>query len=241
MQGRELLDIVCSSSTVLGLSDKSSDDTVWRNTVLGWANLVKNDISNRQQTFHWRWLEKTSTTATVADQHSYDLPGDIDTSKIFAIYERTNDVTYQFIPYQKFVNLVANPSNDIGDPARWFTLWATTLRLYPVPSSVITIFLDYIKTITDIADDGVAIEIPEKYNTVLIDGILTYIYRFDPQLGDQSFQSQLYENGLAKMIKDNNQMIAENTMPTSHRERFLRRFEVNGRNSTFFPLGRQNI
>ena len=236
MTGFEFLNILCSSDSILGLSDKSSDDSVWRATVLKWLNLVLADIQNRQQSFHWRWLERTDTMETVVGQHSYDPPPGLDTNKLLSMYERTNDITYTYMPYQKFVRLVADPSNNIGTPARYFTYYAGDIRLYPVPSEVITVYLDYVRNITQLTDDNsIACDVPIKYDPVIIDGVLSYIFRFDPQLGDLQTQIQTYEAGIRRMITDNNMMPAELAQPTSHRERMLRGTDVDGRNSLYFP------
>ena len=85
-----------------------------------------------------------------------------------------------------------------------------------------------------IEDNDDAIDIPPKYDPVLIDGVLTYVYRFDPQLGEVATQVQLYEAGVQRMIIDNNMMPAEIAQPTSHRDR-LSASDVDGRNSLYFP------
>lgn len=218
MQGSAFLDILCGSSTIEGLLDKSSADTKFRLTCLGWLNLVLKDIQNRQQNWHWRFLEKTATASTVASQHTYDPPADIDTNKIVAIYDRTYDRTYTFRPYEDFVRLIADPTNDSGQSYIW-TWFAGSIRLWPVPASAWTMYLDYISLTTALTDAAVSCEIPAKYDPVIIDGVLTYGYRFDPELGDSIKQQALYEAGVNRMIKDNFMVIAEIMQSQSHRTR----------------------
>jgi len=233
--GQEFLNILCGSSTIEGLTDRNPEDSRYRATMLGWLNLVLKDIQNRQQGWHWRWLEKTATASTVAGQHSYDLPDDIDTNKMFALYDRTNDNTYTFVPYDRFVRLFPDPSNEQGTP-RWWTFWANTIRLYPVPASAFTFYLDYIKNITLLTDDASSTtDVPEKFDEVIIDGALVYAYRFDPSLGDWKSQQQLYEAGIQKMINDNRMMINELAESESHRLKRGRNL-IDGRNSLYFPM-----
>lgn len=220
-------------------ADKNSNDTEYRALALIWLDDIIKDIQNRQQSFHWRFLEKTATTSTVADQHSYDLPTDIDTNKLFAIYDRTNDITYRYMPYERFVKLVADPSNDTGDPTIW-TFFGTTLRLYPVPSSVITIYLDYIKIMADATDDATALSIPDKYKNTIIDGLMTKAYEFDPDMGNAQIQMAKYEAGISRMIVDNSQMIAEVARPVSHREKYFRSGDTDGQYG-YFPLADTNF
>ena len=225
---------------LLKLTDKSSNDTGYRSLLLLWCNKILNDIANTQTSHHWRFLEKTGTMQTAIDQHTYDLPSDIDTNKMFALYERTNDISLVFVPYWRFVEIVADPSNDSGQSV-WWTFYAGTLRLYPVPSAVLTMYMDYIKNLTELADNGNSTDVPEKYEGVIIDGVMAEAYKFDKELGDFTSQYQLYQQGLRRMVTDNSMMIAETTRSISHRERFNRRGDVNGRNSLYFPLSRSNM
>ena len=220
MTGAQFLDFLCSKSGQIGLLDKSYNDTSYRAFMLECLNLTLKNIAARQQNFHWRWLEKTATAPTIADQMDYNLPTDIDSNKTYAVFDRTNDITYRFIPYDRFVRLVADPSNNTGDPRFW-TFWADVIKLYPVPSSVITIYMNYIKTITTLTDSaGSTTDVPTKYDPVIIDGALSYAYRFDPQLGSWADHQRLFENGVVGMVQDNSMMIAEKVKTESHRDKY---------------------
>ena len=221
-------------------ADKNSNDTGYRALALIWLDDIIKDIQNRQTNFHWRFLEKTATASTVIDQHSYDLPSDIDTNKIIAIYDRTEDITYRFMPYERFVRYVADPSNSTGQSTIW-TFFATTLRLYPVPDSEWTFFLDYIKIMSDGADSSATLDIPDKYKNIIIDGMLEKAFQFDPELGNTQIQRAIYEADVARMIMDNIQMPAEVQKSTSHRERYNRKGDLDGANSFLFPLASDNF
>jgi len=212
--GSQLLDLA------LRLADKSSADSAYRTLALDWFNLVLDDLASRQISYHWRWLEKTATTPTVSGQHAYDLPADCDTNKILNVYDRTNDITLKYVDYNTFVKYVADPSADAGD-ATLYTFFAGTLRLYPVPDSAVTIYLDYVARITKLADDAVTIELPEKYEDVLIQGFLKYAYGFDRELGDYTAQVQIYEKKVDDMIRENGMMPGETVQGESHRTRYL--------------------
>lgn len=216
MTGQEYLNFIVGTTSQIGMADKNISDTEYRALALQWLNLVGKDIGNRQQNWHWKFLEVTATAPTVANQHSYDLPTDIDTTKILAVYDRNNDITYTYTPYEKFVRLVPDPSNNTGDSHIW-TIFANTLRLWPIPSSVFTLFMDYVRTMTSYADNGVAGIIPAKYDTVVIDGILSWAYRFDKELGDFASQIELYEAGVRRMIIDNKMNVGSLAKRESHR------------------------
>ena len=219
MTGQQFLNILCGSATVEGLLQSNSQDTKFRATVLGWLNLVLNDIQNRQVSWHWKFLEKTSYFTTVEDQYPYDLPADIDTQKIFAVYDRTDDITYTYIPYEKFIRLIPDPSNDKGGTCFW-THWAKTLRLWPIPDDARTTYMDYVRLITALLDDATACDIPAKYDPIIIDGVLAYGYQFMPEMANYKNKQQDYELGIERMIKDNLQMIAHYAKSESHRGKF---------------------
>jgi len=236
MTGAEYLNFLIGTSTRQGMLDKNPDDTDYRGFMLECLNLVVKDIQNRQQSWHWRFLENTSTAPTVAGQIDYDvssLSPAIDTNKIIAVFDRTNDRTYKFIPHHKFVKLFPDPSNDSGNPTT-YTFWANVIKLYPVPASVFTFYVRYISLITELADDANSNEIPAKYDQVVIDGALTWAYRLDPELGNITTQQQLYEGGVSRMIKDNRNMPDEISRSCSHRGGM--RPVVHGMNSLLFPL-----
>jgi hypothetical protein len=233
MTGTQFLDFLVGKSGQIGLLDKNINDTSYRAFMLSCLNLVLKDIQNRQQSWHWRWLEKTATAPTVAAQIDYDLPTDVDTNKIFAVYDRTKDRTYKYIPYERFVRLVADPSNSSGDSV-WYTFWASMIKLYPIPASVITFYLDYVSMVTALTDAAVSCELPAKYDPVVIDGALTYAYKFDPDMGVWTQQQAIYEAGIAKMIADNNMMINDGGETESHR--FKRGYGADNGKHGMFPV-----
>jgi hypothetical protein len=199
--------------------------------MLACLNLVAKDLQNSQLQWHWRFLEKTATASTVASQMDYDLPTDIDTTKIFGVSERTNDITFKYIPYDRFLRLVADPSANVGQSV-WWTFWANVLKLYPVPSAVLTMYLNYVSLITAWTDAATSNEVPAKYDLVVIDGAMMFAYKFDPELGDWRTQQAAYEAGKARMIADNNMMIGEIAETESHRNKVRQ----GRRYGTYFPL-----
>lgn len=101
--------------------------------------------------------------------------------------------------------------------------------------------VDYVSTITAATDAAVDLVIPNKYEKVVIDGVMEYAYIFDPELGSAADQNARYKDGLARMIRDNEQIIAENKMPVSHRTKYRLNNDIDRKNSTFFPAGGENF
>jgi hypothetical protein len=227
MTGAEYLDLLCGTTSQIGMLDCNVDDTEYRALVLQWANLVLQDIANRQTDWHYDFLEVTATAPSVSGQLDYDLPADIDGYKIFSVLDRTHNNTYRFCPHDKFLRFVPNPSLSEGSPY-WYTVWADSLKLWPVPNSVFTIYLKYIKTMTELGDNTTACVVPDKYKTVIIDGILMWAYKFDPKMGSSSEQARIYEygaggntgnikGGVQQMLLDQKTNINELGQTESHR------------------------
>lgn len=221
MTGSQFLDFLCGTSTSIGLMDKSGQDTAYRSFMLSCLNLTLKDIQNRQHGFHWKFLEKTATASTVANQLDYDLPTDIDGRKVFGVFDRTQDITYRYIDHDEFTRKVPDPSDNTGDTV-WYTIWAGNLKFFPIPDGAWTYYIQYIKQITPLADDSNSCEIPAKYDGVIIDGALRYAYKFDPQMGQEANQIQIYENGILTMQRDNSAQIDNLSVMQSHRYRNYR-------------------
>jgi hypothetical protein len=73
--------------------------------------------------------------------------------------------------------------------------------------------------------------VPDKYERVVIDGIIEFAYQFDPELGSATEQNARYKDGVDRMVRDNGQIIAENKTPISHRVKYR------PEDSDAFPLG----
>lgn len=226
---------------ILKLCDKNSQDTGYRSLALVWLDLILKDIQNRQQSFHWRFLEVLGTSFNTAPSTfgylitTIDGSVECDTTKIIHVYDKTNDWTYTFVPYERFRERVADETVSTGSSYIW-TVYAGQVLLWPVPSAIVATLFDYVRTLPDAADSAVELLLPNKYKTMLYDGILKYAYSHDPELGKSGDKTLEYEAGVARMISDNGQIISENCVPVSHRDK-----RGSGRHVGLFPLDNTNI
>lgn len=306
MTGQALL------NDLLKIADKNSSDTGYRALGLVWLDYVIKDIQNRQQSAHWKFLEVIGNTfSLIADDFDYafsSIASNIDTTKVMNVYDKINDRTYRFIPYDVFKQFVADEKNASGNP--WnFSIAGEQLLLWPVPNftaitgttdgdtadklvdstatfitdaikvgmrvtnttdsttalvtavdseTILTldtdimdnvegysiaeaVHIDFVKILIDAADNATALAIPDKYKKVVMDGLLEWAFKFDPELGKPVNQNAIYEAGVDRMIRDNGQYITENFMPISHRTKHHRgRHQDNG-HGPFFPLGSENF
>ncbi len=164
---------------ILALCDKNSSDTAYRTLALKWYDLVIKDISNRQEGYHWRFLEAQTYFATAENDFDYKLSttlSGIDTTKIIHVYDKVNDITYTFVPYEKFRAYVADESNQTGDPYI-FTIYAGNLILYPAPSFA---------PVTGAADATVAKKLSHSTATFITDGVKVGMIATDTGTDDKS-------------------------------------------------------
>lgn len=210
----------------LVLMDKNSNDTSYKALALKWLDLILRDIQSRQDSFHWRFLEIIGATFdTAADDFDYDLDTiapNRDTEKVIHVYDKTNDITYRYKPYEIFRRVVADETNKTGDPYI-FSIAGGDLLLWPVPDSVVSTYIDYVRTIPTAADDSTDLLIPDKYKKVVMDGMMVYGFQFDPDLGNAATQHLIYKSGIDRMRKENSIIITESMQPTSHRWRHKRK------------------
>ena len=240
MTGALILDFIISQC------DKNSNDTTYRALALKWLSLVVKDISSRQDGFHYRFLEVLGATFnSAASDYDYAfatiLPTTlIDTTKTIHVYEKTNDITLTFVPYERLRQIIADETSQSG-VTRWYSIFAGNLILHPTPASVIAYYIDYVKLMSAITDSSTALDIPDKYEKVVIDGILEFAYKFDPELGSHADQHILYKEGMEQLIRENQQIIAENKRSVSHRDKYNSRFDIDGKDSILFPLDNTSI
>lgn len=179
-------------------------DTALRVIVLSWANRVIKDVCSRHP--HWVWLENTSTFNTVIDQLTYDLPSDIDLSgrKVFTVRQKTSPVKLVYVNQRRFDELESDPTISTGNPYI-YTLWANQIRLWPVPSSVMTMYMRYMKRAATALTDSASstTDIPEKFDEVILAGMRKFAFRLFPNWGNPDTQEVLYEKGITQMTEDN--------------------------------------
>lgn len=199
-------------------------DTNFQALTTRWANRTLKEIwmgKGMDTTPDWWWLRLSYTFPTVADQMTYDLPTVIDGQKVFTVREKDNDQKLDFIDQRRFDKFIPDESIGSGSPTA-YTLWgrdATTkkpyIRLYPVPDSVITMYIRFLGNLT-MFDNDVATsttEVPDKYLPVVMDGVLEKFYTLHPEYGNTQIAMASFIKGIESMNEDNksidNEQVAE--------------------------------
>ena len=201
MDGKSFIDELMMD---VGKIQNLTTDANLRSIALRWLRRVIKDISARHP--HWTWLESTQTFPTLNEIMSYDLPLDIDLSghKLFDLRQYTTPAKLVYISQRRFDELQPDPTIQTGAPL-YYTIFATSLKLWPVPDAAINMYMRYIKTIAVISDSETSTtDIPAKFDEVVLDGAKVHAFKYFPEWGDSREQKQIYEGGVLEMKRDNN-------------------------------------
>jgi hypothetical protein len=199
----------------LGRYSLLTTDTTLRTVALSWANRVIKDISGRKT---WTFLEVTSTFPTIASTMTYDLPADCDLSgrKVISLRQKESPQKLFYISQRFLDEVEPEPDTVTGNPL-YYTIFAQQIRLYPVPNDAYTMYMRYIKTITALTDSALSTtEIPAKFDEVVLDGMKVHAFRMFPKWGDSNTAKALFEQGILKMISDDDAEIDASNVSGSH-------------------------
>lgn len=191
-------------------------DTNFQRMVTEWSNESLFDIWNGEGldlSPDWWFLQVSVTFDTVDDQMTYDLPSAMDGRKVFSLRQKTDDVKLGYINQHEFDRIYPNPDDmSGGGNPLWYTIFgrdSTTknpyIRLFPIPSSAITMYLRY-QTVMDTYNNAVSddtVILPDKYDSTLIKGIESKWYEFDSTRGNASQKKQEFWQGIKKANQDN--------------------------------------
>jgi len=198
----------------LGKVQTLTADTNYRVVALDWLNRVVRDLAGRNP--HWFWLEKTSTFDTVADQMSYDVPSDLEGQNIYNLKQTTSPTSLTYIDQRRLDELEPDPTDASGNPF-YYTLFATAVRLWPVPSDAIEMTIRYLKTPTAFTDGaGSTSDIPARYDQIVNDGMKVHAFNYEPQWGNSKVAQVSYEAGIVRMQRDNNVVLNDDGVTERH-------------------------
>lgn len=129
-----------------------------------------------------------TVTATIVTPYGTALT-DTDIIEIVSVSERSDPNKLKYIPYEQYLSYMADPSRFAGIPSlMWTALQAVnvsgvniwTLFFIPTPSSAITIYYDYVKSLAFSADgtsaDASFSPFPSIYDGWIIDEAKPFLY-----------------------------------------------------------------
>lgn len=135
-----------------------------------WLNEEYRNVSGMRR---WKWLEATTTAATVAGTSAYTpVATDIrNYDAVRAADSQGNEVYLDPRPTQWVrEQLQRYPLVVDRAPPRYWARWAGQIILYPIPDAVYTLTIDYVRNVTAMVADGDTPSIPEAYDDILVWG-----------------------------------------------------------------------
>lgn len=150
---------------------------------LGYADSPSAEVAARLDSFvneiHRRllgmpglgYLRQSSTTfVTVAGTSKYTMVAGV--ARIMGIRDTSNDLALRNMSWEWYQENVPDPSSTTGNPTVWVpagldSTLALTIALYPTPSSIQTLALDYARNIDDITTNSGVVLVPPDFQWVI--------------------------------------------------------------------------
>lgn len=174
--------------TVQRLTDLTGEANIGT-IITDWTNLVQQDVLGRND---WKFLEVNATFSTVASQQNYGLASDC--YKI--IGARTASYELKYLTSRE-IDEIDPDASTTGSP-QFYSMFANQIWLYPVPNSIDTISIRYIKTLSDLSGSQES-SIPTKFHYILLYGALEHAYAYKGDETKMAWARDKYERGIIAM------------------------------------------
>lgn len=110
----------------------------------------------------------TDSFSTVADQEYVDIATEtVDFDQPIVLTERTNDNPIWIISMEEYRRLYPDPTADKSSTPDVASFFGNRIYLGPTPSGAITLYLDYIKLITEVGS-GDTLPFENKYDPIIV-------------------------------------------------------------------------
>lgn len=139
--------------------------------------------------------QTTSTINTVAGTNSYSLPSDFNS---FISLRNTSITPNEELDELSASDFDANTDSSVGTPYL-FSVYGSTLYIYPTPQSAGTLVLRYWKLPTDMTTDNDEVPLPDDYENVIVEYALKKCYAAEGDIEMSNFHNQNFETELVQL------------------------------------------
>lgn len=164
--------------------------------IISWINSGMQEI-NRQN----KILKDIATAPTVIGTTAYSFP----TPKILEIttlqYNGRPLDPMSFNEFQEYVAVKDPNSIQTGTPVYWYE-WGANINLYPVPDTIGTLTLYYVKYPADITTNADILTIPDNYFDALLAYCLQQAYEQDDDWTGSANKQQHFKEQIATQAED---------------------------------------
>lgn len=118
-----------------------------------------------------RSLRTNAILTTVVDQQDYTISSDIASDVDFITSVTTRDPDQSLTEYSKsdFLDKIPDPTNQGNTPWCYF-VQNDTISFYPVPGQVMSVYVDYIKSVADLDGDTDTHTFGKQWTDLIVDG-----------------------------------------------------------------------
>lgn len=166
-----------------------------------WVDYINEAIRQVWRATPW-WpfrAARSTSLSYAASTRAASLP--TDATQILAVRDATNDTA--LVPIQGHdVEWIIDPSNEETGLATRYRVFGTTLEIYPLPQSAITVHVEYRQGVNLLDSGSEEPVFPETYHDVLVHGALALAYEDDGNLDKAALQRGRFDSDLAHMVTD---------------------------------------
>lgn len=156
-----------------------------------WVNQAQVEIVNKNP-----MIQATASQNTVANQQTYDIPPDmIQLESVFVdggILEQSN--------FETIRGQLGSETNTLGGPQYWY-VWANKIYLWPTPSQVWTLQVNYSKLPNRVSSSADFLGVPDRYFDRVCEYTMAKAYELDEDWPAHTVQKQSFED---KLLEVNN-------------------------------------
>jgi hypothetical protein len=168
------------------------------------GDFINEVIQEIHEATDFMFLKTTDTLTTVASQQEYTISTAIatDVNKILSVTSRDPERFLDQLDKRDIQRFDPDFTDEATDPFAYYLEGADTLGLYPTPSAVKTLYVDYLKTVADLTADADMPVIPVRYTQVIIDGAiargLKWLRPGNPEIWGPQFN--IYKGSIREMM-----------------------------------------
>jgi hypothetical protein len=170
--------------------------------IANYVNVVVRQIQSRGISLPA--LEGNGTIVTVAGTSAYGLPSDYE--KMVDIRQKASPAKLIALDAEQFDNIKPDPSVDPQGQPLYYYLWGVTagirqVTLYPTPDAVYTLYVRYLKLITDMSSDTDTPVIPDRWQWLITQGAYAMANEWNTE-DATALSYQQYETWLERYAQD---------------------------------------
>lgn len=147
----------------------------------------------------WPFFEQSSTFNTVAGQRDYPMSGigSGNFREITSLVNSSYGSRLQLISYDQGEEVfIASGTDSVGEP-RWYSLWGSSIQLWPKPDSVYTLLVRGYRKPTDWhLSDSAEVDADDRMHRALVYYTIAQLYQLQEDVEMASFYRSTFDEAV---------------------------------------------